>query len=163
MTKKEISVKLKQFIKAHKPDEFKTLDNAVDSFWDEQNEFVNGKTIVRGNTFVNSNKEVARWWWGGKSPLSESDILSSMDTKYVTHKHINIHACRYECSKAIGWNNRFDKSEAIGVLFDLSFMYNIIGVEQKPGDLRIWVRESEDHQTNISGEVVEKIAKCLEF
>jgi hypothetical protein len=48
-------------------------------------------------------------------------------------------------------------------MFDLSFKYNIIGVEQKPGRLEMWLKESEDHQSNITGEVVEKIAKCLEY
>ena len=160
MTKKEIAVKLEKFIKAHKPDEFKTPRLATSSFWDIVNpinisnrlkpDFVNEQTL---NTFDN---KVSRWWQSGKSPMSEFDILSSMDTKYVTHNYVQINIGRNECSGATN-------SNVVEKMFDLSFKYNIVGVEHRPGIFRVWVRESEDHQTNISWEVVEKIAKCLEF
>lgn len=157
MTKKEISTAFDIFIKAHNPDEFKSLYNAVHSFWGDLQGF------VHRYSYANFNHKVARWWWAGKRPMSECSVLSSMDTEYVTHEYINIHACRYECSKPSWWNNCFTKSNVIDVMFDLSFKYNIIGVAQKPGDLRIWIKESEDHQTNITGEVIDKIVKCLEY
>ena len=161
MTKKEISAAFDIFIKEHTPDEFKTYYNAVSSFWDRLYQCSNKS--LRESSYSISYHKVVRWWWFGKQPLSESTILSSMNTDYVTYGDVNIHACHNECSKASWWNNCFTKSNVIDVMFDLSFKYNIIGVEQKPGDLRIWIKESEDHQTNITGEVIEKIAKCLEF
>ena len=167
MTKKQLKDKLDMFIKAHKPDEFKSPRLAISSFWDIANpiDITNPLKleIVNKQTHSIFNSKVDQWWWSDKSPLSESDILSTMDTKYVTGEYITIHACRYECSKEDWWTNCFCKSNVIDGLFDLSFKYNIVGVAQGPGDLRVWIKESEDHQTNISGEVVEKIAKCLEF
>lgn len=161
MTKKEISAMFDNFIQAHNPDEFQSLYNAVYSFW--RGVYQTGSGLVNKNTHSSFNYRVGRWWWADKHPLSEGSVLSSMDTGYVTHKYINIHACYVEGQEKRWWNNCVSKPDVVDILFDLSFKYNIIGVEQKPGNLRVWVKESEDHQTNITGEVIEKIAKCLEF
>lgn len=157
MTEKEIAVKLKQFIKAHKPDEFKTLMTARIQMWDyAKSDVPVSKRKVASYTKYVTEIQLYKWWFNGAKPWTEKAILDSLDTGKVTHKWI-------------GWSSEVGKlggcpsEEVIERLADWSFKYNIVGVEQKPGDLRIWIKESEDHQTNITGEVVEKIAKCLEF
>ena len=52
---------------------------------------------------------------------------------------------------------------AVEKLADWSFKYNIVKIEQQPGSLRVFFKESEDYQSNITGEVIERIMKCLEF
>ena len=161
MTKKEISTAFDIFIKAHTPDEFNTYYNAVSSFWDRLCQ--GGNKFLRQSSYSVFYHKVVRWWWTGKQPMSESSVLSSMDAEYVTHEHIIIHGCRCEYSEANWWNNCFNKSNVVDVMFDLSFKYNIIGVHQRTGIFEMWLKESPDHQSNITCEVIEKIAKCLEF
>ena len=149
MTKKQLKDKLDMFIKEHSPDEFDTTFSLVGFFLKHQ-------PRLNGGQLYKLIDAIKGWWWAGKSPMSESAILPSMDTKYVTHEFVQIHACS-------GANWGVTKYNVFEKMFDLSFKYNIVAVKQKPGEFDIWLKESEDHQTNISGEVVEKIAKCLEF
>lgn len=157
MNKKEISVKLGQFIKAHKPDEFKTLKTAQNQMWDYATSGVPmSRMKVKSYTKWVFDIQLYKWWFNGAKPWTEKDILDSLDTGKVTYKWIS-------WSSAVGKLGGCPAEEVIERLAEWSFKYNIVGLEQKPGDLRIWIKESEDHQTNISGEVVEKIAKCLEY
>ena len=157
MTKKEISTAFDIFIKAHKPDEFKSPNTARYQMWD----YVRSGVPRRRRNVMTYTKyvveiQLSKWWFNGAKPWTEKDILDSLDTGKVTHGWI-------------GWSSEIGKlggcpsEEVIERLAEWSFKFNIVGVEQKPGDLRIWIKESPDHQTNITGEVIEKIAKCLEF
>lgn len=157
MTKKEISAKYELFIKNHSAEDFNTFHKARCQMWDYVESGVPEKRRrVTTYTKYAVDIQISNWWRNGAQPWTEKDILEGLDTRKVTHRWI-------------GWSNGKGKSggfyyeEAIELLADWSFKYNIIGVEQKPGELRIWIKESQDHQTNITGEVIEKIAKCLEF
>ena len=157
MTDKEIFTALDIFTKAHTPDEFKSPKTARIQIWDYIKSVapIRRRMVMPFTKYV-TNIHIDSWWFNGAKPWTEKDILDSLDTRKVTHKHI--------CwSSEVGKLGGCPAEEAIERLAEWSFKYNIVGVEQKPGDLRIWIKESEDHQTNISGEVVEKIAKCLEY
>lgn len=157
MTKKEIFAAFDIFINAHKPDEFKTLRTAQNQMWDYATSGVPmSRRKVKSYTKWVFDIRLSEWWFNGAKPWTEKDILDGLDTGKVTYKWIS-------WSSEIGKAGGCPSEEVIERLAEWSFKYNIIGVEQKPGDLRIWIKESEDHQSNITGEVIEKIAKCLEF
>lgn len=157
MNKKEISTAFDIFINAHKPDEFKTLRTAQNQMWDYATSGVPmSRRKVKSYTKWVFDIRLSEWWFNGAKPWTEKDILDGLDTGKVTYKWIS-------WSSEIGKAGGCPSEEVIERLAEWSFKYNIIGVEQKPGDLRIWIKESEDHQSNITGEVIEKIAKCLEF
>lgn len=157
MTKKEIAAKYGLFIKNHRAEDFKTLKSARSQMW----EYVGSGVPTRKRKVMSYTKfamdiKLSNWWFNGAKPWTEKDILDGLDTRKVTHQYI--------CwTSEIGKLGECHSEEVIERLAEWSFKYNIIGVEQKPGDLRVWIKESTDHQTNITGEVIAKIAKCLEF
>ena len=157
MNKKEISAAFDIFIKEHTPDEFKTLRNARVQMWDYARSGVPmSRRKVKPFTKYVIDTQLYKWWFNGAKPWTEKDILDGLDTGKVTYKWIDWSG---EPGKAGG----LPSEEVIERFAEWSFKSNIVGVEQKPGDLRIWIKESEDHQSNITGEVIEKIVKCLEY
>lgn len=157
MTQKEITAKYELFIKNHRAEDFKSLVDARCQMWD----YVGSGVPTRRRRVMSYTKyvmeiQLSKWWFNGAKPWTEKDILDSLDTGKVTHKWIG-------WSSEIGKLGGLPSEEVIERFAEWSFKYNIVGVEQKPGDLRVWIKESTDHQTNITGEVIAKIVKCLEF
>lgn len=157
MTKKELAIKLEKFIKAHKPDEFKDELSAIRLFFNSLCLRSMKSVSLAGD--LNYDNVISSWWWRAHNPMSEDEVLAHLDPNMVTHKEVE---CRMREQGQSSLGALFPDN-SVEKLADWSFKYNIVKVEQKPGSLRVFFKESEDHQTNISGEVVEKIAKCLEF
>ena len=158
MTKKEISTLFDIFIKAHTPDEFKSPDEM--SFWDDLYIKIARSRTRRPSqsTIFNMRYTTCEWWMNGKSPMLESEIIETLGFKYITHGYVIVHGWH----NGKRWKSEFLRTDIVDDMFDLSFKYNIIGIRQTRGNFEMWLKESPDHQTNITGEVIEKIAKCLE-
>ena len=156
MTRKEISAKYEIFIKNHRAEDFKSLTDACCQMWD----YVESGVPISKRKMTHAKRvmeiQLSKWWLNGTKPWTEKDILDSLDTGKFTHKLLR-------WSNGIGMIESVPVGRVIERFAELSFKYNIIGVENKPGVFYIWVKESTDHQSNITGEVIEKIAKCLEF
>ena len=161
MTKKEISAEFDIFIKEHTPDEFKFPSSI--SFLDIVEGKCATKRHINKHTWLNMEYTVNNWWMNGKSPMIESEILEYLDIEYVTHGSVIVHGWYGKRQDTGLLFNDLSLSNVFENMFDMSFKYNVIGVRQKPGRLEIWVKETKDHQSNITCEVIEKIAKCLEF
>lgn len=156
MTSKEILPVFDRFIKEHSADEFNTCSSALSHLLTLARAGIPLKRQnIRRETITTYGLEIRDWWFKNKAPLSEENIIKSLDVDMVTHGWV-------------GWASRFNgggmmKSNAILKLADFSFKFNIIGIQQEPGHLHLYFRESSDYQTNITGEVIDRIDKCLDF
>lgn len=157
MTKKEISAKYELFIKNHRAEDFKTVKSAISQMWDYVRSGVpkERRRVMTYTQFV-MDIQISNWWSKGAKPWTEKDILDGLDIGKVTYGWIG-------WSNGMGKSGGFHYEEVIERLAEWSFKYNIIGVEQQPGKLCVWVKESTDYQSNITVDVIDKIAKCLEF
>ena len=159
MTKKQLKAKLDMFIKAHKPDDFKDETTASRIFFNSLR--LRSQSSVTKICDLRYQDVISCWWWSAYNPMSEDEVLSILDYNLVTGGYINYY--KLEGNESYSHTGFLLQNNAVEELADWSFKYNIVKIEQKPGSLRVFFKESEDYQTNISGEVVEKIAKCLEF
>ena len=85
--------------------------------------------------------------------------MTHLDPNMVTHREIPFRMRKQDGT----YNGALWPDLAVEKLADWSFKYNIVKIEQQPGSLRVFFKESEDYQSNITGEVIERIMKCLEF
>lgn len=157
MTKKQLKAKLDMFIKEHKPDEFKDAITASMIFFDSLR--LRSQSSETKMCDLRYNAVISSWWWSAYNTMSEDEVLISLNPNMVTHKVLECHMLKQDAMYVciLYPYNTVEK------LADWSFKYNIVKLEQKPGSLRVFLRESEDFQSNITGEVIDKIAKCLEF
>lgn len=157
MTKKQLKDKLDMFIKEHSPDDFKDETTASRIFFNSLR--LRSQSSVTKICDLNYDGVISSWWWNAYTPMSEDEVLTHLDPNMVTHKEIPFRMRKQDGT----YNGALCPDWAVEKLADWSFKYNIVKVEQKPGSLRVFFKESADYQSNITGEVIAKIAKCLEF
>lgn len=157
MTKKQLKAKLDMFIKEHSPDDFKDETTASRIFFNSLR--LRSQSSVARICDLNYNGVISSWWWNAYTPMSEDEVLTHLDPNMVTHREIPFRIRKKDGT----YNGALWPDWAVEELADWSFKYNIVKIEQKPGSLRVFFNESEDYQSNITGEVIAKIAKCLEF
>lgn len=157
MTKKQLKAKLDMFIKVHKPDDFKDETTASRTFFNQLR--LRSRKSINSLIYLRYDDVITSWWWSAHKPMSEDEVLTRLDTNLVTHQEVEYRMIPREvpCWGYLLPDNAVEK------LADWSFKYNIVKIEQKPGYLRVFFKDSEDYQSNITGEVIAKIAKCLEF
>ena len=157
MTKKQLNAKRDMFIKEHKPDDFKDAITASNIFFDSLPLSSQRSAIKICNPDYDG--VISSWWWNAYTPMSEDEVLTSLDPNMVTPKRVNYNMLKSDEE----WVGSLYPDNVVEKLADLSFKYNVVKVEQEPGYLCVFFKESDDYQSNITAEVVEKIAKCLEF
>ena len=157
MTKKQLKAKLDMFIKSHKPDDFKDDTTASGIFFDSL-PFRTQRSTTKIRS-LNSYDVISSWWWNAYTPMSEDEVLTRLDPNMVTHKFVEYHMRKLDAV----YVGILYPDNVVEKLADWSFKYNVVKVWQKPGHLCVFLKESDDYQSNITGEVVEQIAKCLEF
>ena len=157
MTKKQLKAKLDMFIKDHKPDEFKDAITASMIFFDSLP--LRAQRSKTKMCDLRYNDVISSWWWSAYNTMSEDEVLISLNPNMVTHKVLECHMLKQDAMYVY----ILYPSNIVEKLADWSFKSNIVKIEQKPGHLRVFLRDSEDFQSNITGEVIDKIAKCLEF
>ena len=157
MTKKQLKDKRDMFIKAHKPDNFKDEITASRIFFDSLPR--RSQSSAAKICDPDYDCVISSWWWNAYTPMSENEVLTRLDPNLVTHKFVEYHM-RKSDEVYVGY---LYPDNVVEKLADWSFKYNVVKVYQKPGDLCVFLKESDDYQSNITGEVVEQIAKCLEF
>lgn len=159
MTKKQLKDKLDTFIKEHSPDDFKDETTASRIFFNSLR--LRSQSSVTKICELRYQDVISAWWWNSYTPMSEDEVLSILDYNLVTGGYISYY--QMEGKKPYSHTGFLLPGNAAEKLADWSFKYNIVKIEQKPGSLRVFFKDSEDYQSNITGEVIAKIAKCLEF
>ena len=157
MTKKQLKAKLDMFIKEHSPDDFKDAITASMIFFDSLR--LRSQSSATKMCDLRYNDVISSWWWSAHNQMSEDEVLISLNPNMVTHKFLECHILKQDAMYVY----ILYPYNAVEILADWSLKYNIVKLEQKPGSLRVFFKESKDYQSNITCEVIDKIAKCIEF
>ena len=169
MTRNQLKVYREQFFKEHNANEFKTPEEASGAcsiFVYNQNKQTWHKERFNENTMFDHVREIRMWWFRGKKSITEMEVLNSLDESLVTHRCVTVHEFfkkRLDSYDYDYWKCLETNDELINTLADMSFTKTIVSVGQKPGKLELFIAKSNDMQTNITGEVIDKIVKCLEY